>query len=321
MVKANGYGLGVVAVTRALEQGVDPWGFGVATVGEGRELRAAGIRRPIVVFTPARVDQLPEYKIHALQAVLAGPATTAVWDAPFHLEIDTGMARGGVRWDDRRALAGVSEPAMEGAFTHFHSADIDAGSVEVQLQRFGDAIQSLGRRPGLLHVANSAGAFRVRAPFDLARPGIFLYGAQVAADLPMPEPVAALRSRVVSVREVLPGETVSYGGEWRAARATAVATIGIGYADGVPRASQGRMQVLLHGRRCAVLGRVTMDMIMADVTPLSSRVAVGDVVTVVGRDGDDAITWDEFAAWAGTISYEVLTRLAPRLPRYYSSGA
>lgn len=316
MVKAEAYGLGAVPVARALEQ-LDPWGFGVATIDEGAALRQAGIRRPIIVFTPARVDSLPRFRDHDLRAVLDDAAAVAAWDRPFHLEIDTGMGRAGIRWDDQE-VATLRSPHLEGVFTHLHSADASPASVEQQWTRFRAALDRLPTRPKLVHAANSAGAWRLQQALDLVRPGIFLYGGRMARDLPEPRPVATLRARVVSLREIPAGESVSYGAEWRAARNTMVATLGIGYADGVRRSVQNRAQVLLCGRRCPVIGRVTMDMIVVDVGPAGGAgPRVGDVATLIGSDGAESISLDEFAGWAGTVSYEVLTGLGRRLPRVY----
>jgi alanine racemase len=316
MVKADAYGLGAVAVARALE-GLDPWGFGVATVEEGVELRRAGIERPILVFTPASLEAWPRYREHRLTAVLDRAAEIAAWEGPFHVEIDTGMGRAGIRWDDDRSLGAVSNSALEGAFTHFHSADLSAESVEIQWGRFMRAVERMPVKPRLLHAANSAGIWRLRDHLNLVRPGIFLYGGKAGGDLPAPAPVVAVRARVVSTRILPQGETVSYGAEWRASRPTAVATLGIGYADGVPRAVQGKAHVLISGRSCPVIGRVTMDMLMVDAGPPGEAPAVGEIATLIGSDGSGEITIDRFAQWSGTISYEILTRLGRRLPRLY----
>jgi alanine racemase len=238
------------------------------------------------------------------------------WTLPFHLEIDTGMARAGIRWDEPERLAAVTSPQLEGAFTHFHSADVEAGSVGEQWTRFQQALPCLGRRPSLTHAGNSAGIWWLREQLDLVRPGVFLYGGQAGSGAPAPQPVVAVRARVVSTRRLRAGESVSYGATWRAERATGIATLGIGYADGMPRSAQGRAQVLLHGRRCPVVGRVTMDMLMVE----AEHAAPGDVGTLVGSDGNAAITLDEFAGWAGTNSYDILTGLGSRLPREFREG-
>jgi alanine racemase len=319
MVKADAYGLGAVPVAQALEV-VEPWGYGVGTIAEGAALRTAGIRRPILVFTPACLELEAAYRAHDLRAVLDDPEAAARWTLPFHLEIDTGMARAGIRWDESERLAAVVSPQLEGAFTHFHSADADPASVREQWTRFQQALGRLGRRPAMTHAANSAGIWRLTERTDLVRPGIFLYGGRAGVDLPPPRPVATLRAPVVSLRTVRAGDSVSYGATWHASSPAHIATLGVGYCDGVPRSVHGPAQALLAGHRCRIVGRVTMDMIMVEVPPeRAQQVRVGDVATLFGGEDEGAITLDEFAGWAGTISYEILTGLGSRLPREYRS--
>ena len=323
MVKANGYGLGAVEVARALDA-VDPWGFGVATVEEGVALRAAGCARPILVATPLVPGEVERTLAADLRPSIGDLEALRAWrarsDRPFHFEIDTGMSRAGLRWDDRDALSAAADelrasPGWEGVFTHFHSADTDPASVPGQWERFTAVLALLPRRPPLVHAANSAAAFRGREyAGDLVRPGIFLYGGEVAGG-PPPRVVAAFRARVVAVRRVAAGETVSYGGTWRAPSPTTVATVAVGYADGLHRATEvagrSRRLVELRGRPAPVLGRVTMDMIM--IAAGEDGAAVGDVVTIFGG----GVSLDAQARSAGTISYELLTSLGARLPRRY----
>jgi alanine racemase len=321
MVKANGYGLGAVRVARALDA-LDPWGFGVATASEGAELRAAGIGRPVVVFTPF----IPAWR----EACLAAGLTPVVGDAealsawtptgrPFHVEIDTGMGRAGVRWDDVESLEAVraalrSGAACQGVFTHFHSADTDPTACERQWQRFRAVVSSLPTRPALVHGANSAAALSGPGyAGDLVRPGIFLYGGAAGAS-PLPAPVAALRARVVAVRRIAAGDSVSYGATWQAPRATTIATLGIGYADGVLRALSNRGAVELAGGVRPIVGRVTMDMTMLDLG--DAPVAGGDVGTLFGG----RVTLDAQADAAGTIAYELLTALGRRVERRYTGA-
>ncbi len=231
------------------------------------------------------------------------------------------MSRAGVRWDDATALTAAAAPAPEGVFTHFHSADEDGDTVSLQLERLRAALNAFGDRPQLVHVCNSAGTWRVDDHFDLVRPGIFLYGGEIGNALPKPSPVVSVRARVMSLRRVPAGESVSYGAEWTADEETTVATIGMGYADGLPRAVQGRAAVLVRGRRFPLVGRVTMDMSMVNLGPSGGdEFVVGDVATLIGADGKGRITLDEFAGWAGTISYEILVGLGSRLPRLYSAS-
>ena len=324
VVKANAYGVGAVAVSRALET-ADPWGYGVATVEEGAELRAAGIARPILVFMPAHADVFDAYQAHRLTPALGDQASIHAWIArgprggAFHLEIDTGMSRSGVRWDEIEPIADLLDtPYLEGCYSHFHSADRGDGSAEAQLERFKAAVGRLARRPPLLHVANSAAALRGKAfALDMIRPGICLYGATPGDGLPTGRPAIALRARVVSVRSVQRGESVSYNASWTAPRDTTVATLGIGYADGVRRSLglKGEATVLLNGARCPVVGLVTMDLTMVDVG--DGRGAVGDVATLVGEADGLVNTLDQFAAWSGTLQHELLAGLGSRLPRIY----
>jgi alanine racemase len=326
MVKANGYGLGGARVARALEA-VDPWGYGVATVEEGLALHRAGVRRPILVVSPLTPDSVESTLAAGFRPTIGDAAMLRAWlarsEAPFHLEIDTGMSRGGIRWSDTAALADAASalgpaPGFEGAFTHFHSADTDEASIGTQWRRFQAVLAEFPRRPPLIHAANSAAALCGPAyAADLARPGIFLYGGEARGAGPSPLPVAALRARVVAVRAIAAGESVSYGATWTADHATTIATLGIGYADGLPRASDRGAswpprRLELRGRVVPLVGRVTMDLCMAAVD--DGQVAVGDVATVFGG----LITLDQCARSVGTITYELLTSLGPRLPRRYS---
>jgi alanine racemase len=318
MVKANAYGLGAVEVARTLEQ-LEPWGFGIATVEEAVELREAGISRPLVVFTPASKAELDVYVAHDLRAIIDDPDVAQGWRLPFHVEVDTGMGRCGIRYDDER-VASFASAYLEGVFTHFYAADSNPETVATQWGRFESALGQLGRDEVMVHAANSAGSWRLGRRLDLARPGIFLYGGRCGPDLPEPKPVASVRARIVSMRRLPRGETVSYGGEWTAPDDTAVATLGIGYADGVPWTVRGRASVLIHGVRYPIVGRITMDFVMVDLGPDSSVARVGDIATLIGEDAGETIPLDEFAKWAGTISYEVLTGLGRRVARTYVGG-
>jgi alanine racemase len=318
MVKANGYGLGAVPVARALER-LDPWGFGVATTDEARILRQAGVARPIIVLSPVTPwmarDCLTQEARPAIGDLASLEAWLALGNAPFHLEVDTGMSRAGFRPDDSAAMARLRDllavaPGWEGIFTHFHSADSDPESAGPQWDRLEGVIAAIGRRPRLVHASSSAGVFAgPRYSGDLARPGIFLYGGRVGVFVP--HPVARFQARVIAVRRMQPGDTASYGATWTAARATTLATVGAGYADGILRSlsNRGRMEVgdSVH----PIAGRVTMDMTMVDVG--DSPVAVGDVATIWGGK----VTLSEQAEHAGTNPYELLTALGSRVIRRY----
>lgn len=322
MVKADAYGLGAVPVARALER-LSPWGFGIATVDEGIELRDAGITRPVMLFTPVATEELRAVRAASITPALSSAASIDAWarlgGRAWHLAIDTGMSRAGVRWD----LIGDLAPALrvappEGAFTHFHSASLDDGTIGEQEARFQRALDALPSRPAILHTENSAAiARRARSPWSFARPGIFLYGVGSGPGaLVHPEPVASLRARIVELRIVRAGESVSYDATYRATSDRTIAILPIGYADGYRRALGNRAHVLLAGgRRAAVVGVVTMDMTMIDVTDLAAQ--VGDVVTLAGRDGLEAIEIETLAEQAEASPYELLTALHARLPRRY----
>lgn len=330
MVKAEAYGLGAVPVARALAA-VDPWGYGVASAAEGAALRAAGVRGRVVVFTPLLPDDLPRAHAAALTPTLHRAADVRRWAAlgggAWHLAVDTGMARAGARWDalDDALLAAARDVPPEGAYTHLHSADEggeDAERVRAeQVARFRAAVAQLPTRPPVLHVENGPAVERGgRSAWDLVRPGLYLYGASCvvregSAALPAPEPVAHLRARVVDLRTLRDGESVSYGATWRACGPRRIATVAAGYGDGYRRALSNRGVALVHGREAPVAGRVTMDMTMLDVT--DAPCALGDAVTLLGHDGDRVLTADAVAARAEVSPYELLTGLRLRVPHVY----
>ena len=333
MVKADGYGLGMEGVVDALAP-AGPWGWGVASVDEGVRLRRHGVREPVVIFSPVPPGDEGRVVAERLTPTVSDvPTLDRLREAadadpvPVHLEVDTGMGRAGFRWD----RVGEWGPAIrsrlvppirwEGLFSHLHSADEAGGpEVDLQLDRFRQ-VASVLNPPGsvLLHLANSAGAFRLGARlrgFGLVRPGIALYGGGCGPDLPTPESVAAVRARVVRVQDVPEGATAGYGATYRAAGPERWATLALGYGDGYRRAASNRARVLLSGRRVPVVGRVSMDMTVVNITGLDG-VRPGNVATLLGRDGTGEIRLDELAEWMGTISYEVLTGFTSRLPRVW----
>jgi len=321
VIKADGYGLGAVRVAGALEP-LAPWGFGVATVAEGVELRDAGVSRPILVLSPVLPDEYDAVRRAELRPSLGSAAAISEWAATgagaWHLSIDTGMNRAGMPWasvEGIRDLLRSSPP--EGVYTHFHSADLNDNSVAEQVQRFRCALEWLPIRPRYVHAENSPAIERGGAStWDLARPGVFLYGVGGGAGATMtPQPVAHVRARVIDLRTIGDGETVSYGATWRANGTRRIATLGIGYADGYRRALSNRGVALVRGRRVPVAGIVTMDMTMLDVTDVPCE--LGDVATLIGRDGDDVLTVDEVADTAQVLSYEMLVGLKLRVPRIY----
>jgi alanine racemase len=325
MVKSDAYGLGVVAIVEVLET-LNPWGYGVASVAEGAQLRSLGVSRPILVFTPLLSEEFGDARAHRLTPTLGDADRIRSWhssgDGPWHLSVDTGMNRSGVPWREVGQLdRDLRSAPPEGAFTHFHSADADDGSLEVQQRRFDEVVAALAARPRYLHAENSP-ALERRAPsrWDLARPGVALYGVGGGAGSEFtPDAVASLHGRIVEIRDVADGDTVSYGATWRADGARRIATVAAGYADGIRRSLSNRGVALVNGTRAPIAGIVTMDMTMLDVTGIAC--GVGDVATFLGRQGDDELTIAEVAAAAELSPYEVLVGLRLRANRIYTNRA
>jgi alanine racemase len=209
----------------------------------------------------------------------------------------------------------------EGVFTHFHSAERSDGTRATQEERFAKVVTELPVQPKMTHAENSC-AIEHRGPskWSVCRPGIFLYGigSGNSPDI-VPEPVVSMRARVIDVRAVESGETVSYSGSYQAKSRRRIATLGVGYADGYRRVLGNRASVLLHGRRAPITGVVTMDMTMIDVTDVQCE--IGDIATLIGADGDDRIDVSELASIGELSAYEILTGLRARLPRRYSEEA
>jgi alanine racemase len=324
MIKADAYGLGVEATVQALNP-LDPWGYGVATVAEGEELRRLGVNKPVVVFTPLLEQELSRVRSGRLTPTLGFPHEIESWERAgggnWHLSIDTGMSRAGIPWREVSAIRNlVALLPPEGAFTHFHSAELDDGTVGEQERRFREAISSLPSRPRLLHTANSAAIARQgRSAWDLVRPGIFLYGVGSGRTAAIqPENVVNLRAPIVEIRNLQAGDTVSYGATLRVERPARIATLAVGYADGYPRSLSEVGSVLVGGTLAPIAGRVTMDMTMIDVTTVKCE--VGDVATLIGRGGDTVLTAERVADEAGMSPYELLTGLRSRVERLYAGG-
>jgi alanine racemase len=336
VVKADAYGHGAVVCARALERRV--WGFGVSLVEEGVEIRRSGVEAPILVLGAAYGFEHRDVLAYRLTPVLGCADDLArfrraaeelgVDRVDVHLKIDTGMARLGLRLGHELetfcdVLAQTPGIALSGLMTHFACADdADESMSRAQLERFEEARAALRKRghdPALLHVANSAGLVRFpEARHGLVRPGLALYGLSPSASITIPglRPVLSLRSRIVALRDVAVGESVSYGALFRAARPTRVATVPVGYADGYTRRLTGKAEVLVRGRLCKVIGAITMDMCLVDVTGLDAK--LGDEVVLLGSQGDERITAEELAEQSGTITWEILTGIGKRVPRHYA---
>ncbi len=332
MVKANAYGLGVRDTIAALEAD-EPGGYGVATVEEGLELRALGVERPVFVMTPPPIPSLPAAleggltlclsDLDSLRA-LAAEAARRGRRATFHIEVDTGMGRAGLHWGSAgawgREVAALARPPLRwgGCYTHFHSADKGAATIDRQWARLREAFGRLSPSDGAwLHACNSAAVLRrPQYAASAVRPGLFLYGGVSAPDLPRPSPVAALRARITLVRDVPPGSSLGYGATHVARGRERWATAAIGYGDGLPRALGNRGHALVRGHRVPVIGRISMDVTVVDISRTPDA-RPGDIVTFIGCDRDQEITVEQVAEQAGTINYEILTGLTSRLPRIW----
>lgn len=337
LCKANAYGHGAVAIARHLEKiGADY--LAVSCYEEAAELREAGIRAPILMLAPSPAFLAP--------AIAALPAEQAIGDIEcaramsdalagtgytlrYHMKLDTGMGRTGFRAGDGRTLDEAAEllalPGLEpaGVFTHFAVSDEPSESFTAeQFARFTSCADEIERRTGrslgIRHCANAGAVVNYpETALDMVRPGLLLYGLYPAAEhggLDL-KPVMRILTRVCEITEHRRGDTISYGRIFTCERDMRIAVIPVGYADGLHRSLSGRMDVLIDGRRARQIGRICMDMCMVDITELPD-VRVGDVVEVFG----DGILADEQAEKAGTISYELLCAVSPRVPRVYIGG-
>lgn len=337
VVKANAYGHGAVAVARALEE-AGATTLACADIEEGVQLREAGVRIPVLVFGALSISDLNGVFEYGLTPTVSSPsAALALQTAAAsrgielrcHLKIDTGMNRFGFRYDNlRTTLADVllsPNLVFESVYTHFATAE-QAGLplFDEQRGRFHEAVSTLtelGLSQCSLHAANSAALLRDRRVWlDAVRPGLLLYGVT-----PMPmepptghelRPVMSLRSRVVAVKGMRPGETSGYGARFTATRPTRVAVVPAGYADGLDVRLAGVGQVLVRGQRVRIVGSVCMDSITIDVTDL--EINPGDDVVILGAQADDRIDAGEMAAWIGTVPHEILCRTGSRIERVYA---
>jgi len=337
VVKADGYGCGATEAAKAFVD-AGAWGLAVSLVEEGVELREAGIFAPVVVLggvPPGSQDVIVHrrlrpviWSVDHLEMLAAAVRRAGARALPVHLKIDTGMSRLGALPRDLAPLLdwflrdGGRTLELEGVMTHFACADdtADEFTTTRQLACFTDCLALLSTRgitPTLRHASNSAGLVRFRAAhFDMVRPGIALYGAASGASVQLPglELALTVHSRVLGIRELPEGSRVSYGGTARLDRDTRLAIVPVGYGDGYPRAMSGRAQMLVRGHRCDVIGNITMDVSMLDVTDLPD-VRAGEEVTLLGTQGRNTIDLYEMAGWAGTVPYEITCGLSKRVPR------
>ncbi len=339
VLKGDGYGHGAVRAARAA-LGAGAAALAVATLGEGRALRSSDIGAPILVlgYTPPwQADEA--VRLGLACTLFDGDAAQALSDAALaagrravvHVKVDTGMGRLGLHPDEAgpflARLGGLPGLEVAGIYTHFASADAaDLASAEAQLARFLGllrALEAAGLRPPLAHAANSAAALRLPAArLDMVRAGIACYGLAPSADAPLPPGFRAalsFHSEVAQVKAHPAGTPISYGGAFVTRRPSCIATIPVGYADGLRRSPPWR-EVLVRGRRAPIVGRICMDYAMVDVSEVAG-VRRGDAVVLIGEQGGERIGADEVAGWLDTISYEVITGILPRVPREVGEGA
>lgn len=337
IIKADGYGHGAIPIAHVLEERVDA--FGVAAIQEAVNLRKAGIRKQILIlgYTPAEYyEELIRNEIsqtvfeYTMAEKLSQTAMNQGMKARIHIKVDTGMGR--IGFADREdslaeivRIAALPAVEIEGIFTHFAGADeADKESARTQIHRFENfckKVEELGIHVPIRHAANSAAIIDLpEASYDLVRAGIALYGMYPSSEVNkrrlMLFPALSLKSHVVYVKDMEAGHGVSYGSTYVTSRRTRVATIPVGYADGYPRSLSSNGWVLIRGKRAPIIGRVCMDQMMVDVSEIPG-VQTGDIVTLVGKDGDECITVEEVAALAGTFNYEFVCNLSKRVPRTY----
>ncbi|MDR2035391.1 MAG: alanine racemase [Coriobacteriales bacterium] len=351
VVKADAYGHGAVEVAKAA-LGAGSKYIGVANVTEGMQLRRAGIKAPIIILSepPATcVDAILSYDlvptICTVEFALAlGEAASAAGViAPFHLKVDTGMNRIGVHYTDAgdflRTVSFHEGLELQGTFTHFATADTaDSYAFKTQMDRFEHALETIrymGMEPGIVHAANSAAAIRYKSShFDMVRLGIATYGlhpSNLTRDLVQLEPAMSIHARICALKQVGLGEGVSYGYTYRSPGGVEIATIPLGYGDGLSRLLSNKMDVLVEGHRYPQVGTICMDMCMFEVrnrkdisslrnAQLSAErkpVEYGDKVTIVGKSGNQEISMDDLANRIGTINYDMACMFGRRLERYY----
>lgn len=343
IIKADGYGHGCVRIGQMLESLDYVWGYGVATGDEALELKDAGLKKPVLVLGcvfPDQYDAMIEHDVrinvytYEMAEAINKHAQTLNKKAYIHIKIDTGMSRLGFSCTQESVeritdICRMDHIIAEGIFTHFCKADeTEKAFTQKQINAFDNMIKELADNGivfALSHASNSAGIIDFGfLRYTLVRSGIAMYGLypsqEVAVDLVDLHPALSLKSRVIMVKSIEPGAIVSYGGLFKAEHAMRIATIPVGYGDGYPRSLSGKGEVLIHGRRAPILGRVCMDQFMVDVTHIPD-VRFLDPVTLIGRDGDEEITVEELAGLSGRFNYEFVCDLNKRIPRvYYEDG-
>lgn len=340
VIKTDGYGHGALPIARKLEALDYLWGYAVATYEEAAELRNGGIQKPILILGyvfPYCYEELAKQGIRPacfredMLEELSEAAQRAGATLPIHIAVDTAMSRIGVRPDEtglsfvKKALS-LPGICVEGIFTHFSKADeTEKENTNRQIREFTDFCHRIEKETGyripICHCSNSAGLIRFpEANLDMVRAGITLYGLwpsdEVPRDIVPLRPLLSLYSHVVYVKSIEKGTPVSYGGTYVAKENMRLATIPVGYGDGYARGLSNRGYVLIHGQKAPICGRVCMDQFMVDVTKIP-EVQEGDLVTLVGRDGEENLSLEELGELSGRFNYEFACDLGKRIPRVY----
>lgn len=339
VIKSDGYGHGAIQVAEVLEKYDYIWGFAVATLDEAVVLRTEGIQKPILVLGCIFPDQYLEMLDNDIRMnvyteemakEISYMARREGKTAYLHIKLDTGMARLGfaVNTESVDAITRISKLPnvnMEGVFTHFAKADeTDKTFTKNQISQFVSMTEKLRERGVTFpyeHCANSAAIIDVEdARFDIVRAGISTYGLYPSEEVNQNavhlKPALALKSHVAFVKEIEEGTPVSYGGTFVAEKKMKIATIPVGYGDGYPRSLSGKGYVLIRGKKANILGRICMDQFMVDVTDIEG-VSFGDKVTLIGRDGNEAISVEKLSELSGRFNYEFICALGKRIPRVY----
>jgi alanine racemase len=349
VVKADGYGHGAIEIAQcALQNGAAT--LGVARIEEGIRIRQAGIQTPILIFgytLPEQVADLLEYDLTPCVYAAASARNFSRRAASLgkkikaHLKVDTGMGRLGQlpqnfrsdnstaiaadALEETRTIAALDGLELEGICTHFATADSkDKTDAEKQLHLFITylkRLQQAGLNPPVRHAANSAALIDMpQSHFDMVRPGIAIYGLypsdEVQKNKVSLKPAMALKARIIHLKKVPAGFKVSYGGTHETQRPTTIATVPVGYADGLNRQLSNRGQMLVHGQRVPIIGRICMDLTMLDVGSIEN-VQVGDEAVIFGQQNNETLTVDEMAALLNTINYEIVSTITARVPRVY----
>ena len=339
VVKADAYGHGAVQVARLLQDKCAF--FCVSSILEAMELRQAGLSTPILILGHTPADAFPTAiregirpTIYRMEDALALSKAAQFLELParFHFAVDTGMSRIGFQVNEEDAdicarIASLPGLFAEGLFSHFATADCaDLSRAEQQAERFAEFDGMLRRRGvkvPIRHLNNSAGLMNFATPYEMVRSGIITYGMypsdEVDPGLLALRPALQWLSRVTHVKTLPAGREISYGGTYVTKSDTVVATIPVGYADGYRRNLSGKFYVLIHGQKAPILGRICMDQMMVDVTHIPG-VQVGDRVTLVGIDGEEAITMEQISAQADSFNYEFVCGISRRVPRLYVQG-